>query len=119
MKKVLIAGGNGVIGRLLAEGLISDYEVTVLDKDHFDGKASSIQADAANYEELLKKIPKDTDAILNLLAVKIKYDIMDIAEFEKMTDVFYRASYYLCRAAAEPRHSKARVRQQQSCYRCI
>lgn len=82
-EKVLIAGGNGVIGRLLAEGLISDYEVTVLDKDHFDGKASSIQADAANYEELLKKIPKDTDAILNLLAVKIKYDIMDIAEFEK------------------------------------
>lgn len=55
MKKVLIAGGNGVIGRLLAEGLISDYEVTVLDKDHFDGKASSIQADAANYEELLDR----------------------------------------------------------------
>ncbi|AEP87868.1 NAD(P)-dependent oxidoreductase [Bacillus spizizenii] len=101
MKKVLIAGGNGVIGRLLAEGLISDYEVTVLDKDHFDGTASSIQADAANYEELLKKIPKDTDVILNLLAVNIKYDVMDIAEFEKMTDVFYRASYYLCRAAAE------------------
>ncbi|MCY7797768.1 NAD(P)-dependent oxidoreductase, partial [Bacillus spizizenii] len=47
MKKVLIAGGNGVIGRLLAEGLLSDYEVTVLDKDHFDGTASSIQADAA------------------------------------------------------------------------
>lgn len=101
MKKVLIAGGNGVIGRLLAEGLRSDYEVTVLDKDHFNDTASSIQADAANYDELLKKIPKDTDVILNLLAVKIKYDVMDIAEFEKMTDVFYKASYYLCRAAAE------------------
>ena len=34
MKKVLIAGGNGVIGRLLAEGLISDYEVFKLSDVH-------------------------------------------------------------------------------------
>lgn len=39
MKKVLIAGGNGVIGRLLVEGLRADYEVTVPDKDYVDGTA--------------------------------------------------------------------------------
>ncbi|WP_286058147.1 NAD-dependent epimerase/dehydratase family protein [Bacillus mojavensis] len=101
MRKVLIAGGNGVIGRILAEGLMSEYEVTVLDKDRYDGITHAIQADASNYEDLLKKIPRDTDVIVNLLAVKIKYDVMDVAEFEKMTDIFYRATYYLCRAAAE------------------
>lgn len=88
MRKVLIAGGNGVIGRILAKGLMSEYEVTVLDKDRYEGLAPAIQADASNYDDLLKKIPRDTDVIVNLLAVKIKYDVMDTAEFEKMTDIF-------------------------------
>lgn len=55
MRKVLIAGGNGVIGRILAKGLMSEYEVTVLDKDRYEGLAPAIQADASNYDDLLKR----------------------------------------------------------------
>ncbi|AKL85694.1 YtbQ [Bacillus atrophaeus UCMB-5137] len=101
MKKVLIAGGSGVIGRILAKGLSPEFQVAVLDKERCEDGFESYQADASSYPDLVKQIPNDTDVLVNLLAVKIKHDVLDIDEFEKMTDVFYRASYYLCRAAVE------------------
>lgn len=101
MKKVLIAGGSGVIGRILAKGLSPEFQVAVLDKERCEDGFESYQADASSYPDLVKQIPNDTDVLVNLLAVKIKHDVLDINEFEKMTDVFYRASYYLYRAAVE------------------
>lgn len=88
MKKIVIAGGSGVIGRILAKGLSTEFQVAVLDKERYDGGFESYQADASSYPDLVKHIPNDTDVLVNLLAVKIKHDVLDIDEFEKMTDVF-------------------------------
>ncbi|MED1144243.1 NAD-dependent epimerase/dehydratase family protein [Bacillus paralicheniformis] len=104
MKKVTIIGGNGTVGRVLAGGLAGDgYEVTVLDLKEPDEKPAVrfVRVDAADYNEVVKSIPLNTDAVINLLAVKPTGDLLDRREFEKMTDIFFKATYTILRAAAE------------------
>ncbi|MBU8700936.1 NAD(P)-dependent oxidoreductase [Bacillus sp. BS3(2021)] len=104
MKKVTIIGGNGTVGRVLAGGLAGEgYEVTVLDLKEPDEKPAVrfVRVDAADYNEVVKSIPLNTDAVINLLAVKPTGDLLDQREFEKMTDIFFKATYTILRAAAE------------------
>ncbi|AUZ40068.1 NAD(P)-dependent oxidoreductase [Bacillus sp. MBGLi79] len=104
MKKVTIIGGNGTVGRVLAGGLAGEgYEVTVLDLKEPDEKPAVrfVRVDAADYNEVVKSIPLNTDAVINLLAVKPTGDLLDRREFEKMTDIFFKATYTILRAAAE------------------
>ncbi|MCY8573339.1 NAD-dependent epimerase/dehydratase family protein [Bacillus haynesii] len=104
MKKVTIIGGNGTVGRVLADGLAGEgYEVTVLDLKEPDEKPAVrfVRVDAADYNEVVKSIPANTDAVINLLAVKPTGDLLDRQEFEKMTDIFFKATYTILRAAAE------------------
>lgn len=104
MKKVTIIGGNGTVGRVLADGLAGEgYEVTVLDLKEPDEKPAArfVRVDAADYNEVVKSIPANTDAVINLLAVKPTGDLLDRQEFEKMTDIFFKATYTILRAAAE------------------
>ena len=73
MKKVTIIGGNGTVGRVLAGGLAGEgYEVTVLDLKEPDEKPAVrfVRVDAADYNEVVKSIPLNTDAVINLLAPK-------------------------------------------------
>jgi len=104
VKKVTIIGGNGTVGRVLAGGLAGEgYEVTVLDLKEPDEKPAVrfVRVDAADYNEVVKSIPLNTDAVINLLAVKPTGDLLDRREFEKMTDIFFKATYTILRAAAE------------------
>lgn len=103
-EKVTIIGGNGTVGRVLAGGLAGEgYEVTVLDLKEPDEKPAVrfVRVDAADYNEVVKSIPLNTDAVINLLAVKPTGDLLDRREFEKMTDIFFKATYTILRAAAE------------------
>ncbi|MDL5142554.1 hypothetical protein QR312_11745 [Bacillus atrophaeus] len=72
----------------MSKGLSPEFQVAVLDKERYEGGFESYQADAASYPDLVKQNPNETDVLVYLLAVKIKHDVLDIAEFEKMTDVF-------------------------------
>ncbi|MBD1382530.1 NAD-dependent epimerase/dehydratase family protein [Metabacillus arenae] len=103
MKKIVIIGGNGTVGKLLAKGLSEDYIVELMDKNPSDDPNNKrfIIVDAANYQSLLSTIPKDTDVLVNLLAIKTSNNITDINEFEAMTDIYFKASYYILRAALE------------------
>ncbi|MCG1021853.1 NAD-dependent epimerase/dehydratase family protein [Sutcliffiella horikoshii] len=101
MKKIVLLGGNGTIGKILVEGLRQNYEVIVCDKQEQKDRANYLQLDATNYEELLEKIPHDTDVLVNLLATETSQHIEDIEQFNQMTEVFFKAGYYLLDVATK------------------
>ncbi|MFN2747566.1 MULTISPECIES: NAD-dependent epimerase/dehydratase family protein [Bacillus] len=104
MKKVMIFGGNGTVGRILAKGLSRDgYELTVMDlkKPESAMSARFVRGDATDYEQVVNSIPARTDVLINLLAVKPSGDLLDRNEFEKMTGIYFKATYSILRAAAE------------------
>lgn len=87
VKKVTIVGGNGTVGRVLAGGLAGEgYEVTVLDLKEPDDKQAVrfIRVDATDYNEVVKSIPAQTNALINLLAVKPSGDLLDRQEFRSL-----------------------------------
>ncbi|MGM0726959.1 NAD(P)-dependent oxidoreductase [Bacillus sp. GBSW2] len=98
MKKITIIGGCGVIGRILTKGLSSEYEITIIDQTSC--VKGAILADAANEQELYEAIPRDTDVIMHLLNMDMTHDVMNLEEFEKVNDIFWRSSYYMFRSAA-------------------
>lgn len=94
-----IVGGNGTVGRVLAGGLAGEgYEVTVLDLKEPDDKQAVrfIRVDATDYNEVVKSIPAQTNALINLLAVKPSGDLLDRQEFAKMTDIFLKRHIRFC-----------------------
>ncbi len=99
-KKVTIIGGAGTIGQILVNGLSETYEFVILDKNSASLPCKVIQVDATNYQELLDNIPKDTDAIINLLTIKSKDDLDNIDQFHKMTTIHFVSSFYILHAAA-------------------
>ncbi|MFS2259296.1 NAD-dependent epimerase/dehydratase family protein [Bacillus safensis] len=105
MKKITIIGGCGVIGRLLTKALSAEYSVTIIDLTSCVEEV--ILADAANEQNVYEAIPRDTDVILHLLNMDMTHDVMDHEEFAKMTDIFWRSTYYMFRSAA--RHGIRKV----------
>ena len=98
-KKVVLIGGSGTIGKVLYEGLNEKYEVMILDKQRPTFQAEFIEVDATNFDQLVTRIPSDTDALVNLLTIKTERDLEDIEEFHKMTEIHFIASFYILRAA--------------------
>ncbi|MBU7595575.1 NAD-dependent epimerase/dehydratase family protein [Metabacillus halosaccharovorans] len=100
-KKVTIIGGAGTIGSILVNGLSDTYDFVILDKNVHSTSlpCHAIEVDATNYQDLLDNIPKDTDAIVNLLTIKSKDDLKNIEQFHKMTNIHFIASFYLLHAA--------------------
>ncbi|MFC4386747.1 NAD-dependent epimerase/dehydratase family protein [Gracilibacillus marinus] len=93
-KKVVIIGGAGTIGIKLYEGLHHLYSIQLLDKlthHHLE----IIQVDATNYEKLSQQIPQNTDVLINLLRIETTDAVEDIDTFHDMTEVFFKASYYI------------------------
>jgi len=99
-KKIAIIGGNGLIGSILEEGLSDKYDITILDKK-VDDLPNHVEVDATNFEELIRKIPADCEALVNLLNVKTKNDFKDVNQFRKKTEIHFLASFYILRAAIE------------------
>lgn len=101
MKKVVLLGGSGTIGSVLARGLKEHYHVVIMDMIEPSWNGDFIQVDATNYEDLLEKTPGDTDVIINLLRTDTTKGIEDKECFEKLTSVFFQASYYILLVARE------------------
>ncbi|HZH62497.1 MAG TPA: NAD(P)-dependent oxidoreductase [Metabacillus sp.] len=102
-KKVTIIGGAGTIGSILVNGLCDTYEFVILDKNvpppFSTCRCRTVQVDATNYQELLERIPKDTDAIINLLTIRSNDDLNDLDQFHKMTNIHFISSFYILHAA--------------------
>ncbi len=106
LKKITIIGGSGTVGDILVEGLQHSYDVLVLDKHIQNNTATNHYVDATNYDELLSTIPKDTDVIINLLRIDTAHAIEPVEVFDQMTDVFFKATYYIMLIAKEFRIPK-------------
>ena len=98
-KKVTIIGGAGTIGSILYEGLRDKYDIVILDKNVSEQSAEFVMVDATNFESLLDSIPKDSDALINLLTIKTKNDLKDVQNFHKMTNIHFISSFYVMHAA--------------------
>ncbi|WP_449539619.1 NAD-dependent epimerase/dehydratase family protein [Ferdinandcohnia sp. Marseille-Q9671] len=97
-KKLAIIGGTGLIGSILEEGLKEKYDMVILDKK-VGQKPHHIEVDATDFDDLIGKIPRDCDALVNLLNVKTNNDFQDLSQFHKKTEVHFFASFYILRAA--------------------
>ncbi|CAG9620959.1 NAD-dependent epimerase/dehydratase family protein [Sutcliffiella rhizosphaerae] len=106
MKKVVIVGGNGTIGSILKEGLQVSFEVVICDKSIQEDTVNYIQLDATNYDEVYEKIPVDTDVLINLIATDNGKHIVDNKHFDLMTEVFFKAGYYLLDVATRKKIPK-------------
>ncbi|KAB8138926.1 NAD(P)-dependent oxidoreductase [Gracilibacillus oryzae] len=99
MKKIVIIGGNGTVGKKLTAGLEKQYQVLVLDKSIQEETSTSRYVDATKYDQLLDKIPQDADVLINLLRIETDQAVEDVEAFDQMTDIFFKASYYLMMVA--------------------
>lgn len=103
MKKVVLVGGNGVIGHVLKEGLENEYEyeIYIMDKNIEKPSKHQIQVDATDYTDLVSKIPRDADVLINLLRIDVPGDLVDITKMNQAVDIHFKASYHLLNAAVE------------------
>ncbi|KYG27013.1 NAD-dependent epimerase/dehydratase family protein [Alkalihalobacillus trypoxylicola] len=95
MKKIVIIGGSGTIGKVLVEHLQSKYKLYVADQELGKNQVNFIKIDATNQKDLHTKIPKDTDILVNLLATDNHRSLDDIEAFDRMTNIYLRSSYLL------------------------
>lgn len=102
-KKILLIGGLGVIGQILTGGLSEHYELIIADKHESPQKSRHdyIQLDITKYSQLVNKIPRDTDAIVNLTAMMEQPEIVDEDMIIAMTDLYIRGAYNVFLAAAQ------------------
>jgi NAD+ dependent glucose-6-phosphate dehydrogenase len=101
MKKIVLIGGSGTIGGILREGFVSEFEVVNLDLDVDERNQNDHKVDATIYDELVRSIPSDTDVLVNLLSKPQTDNLVDVAEMDKLVDVFLKASYHIFQAAIE------------------
>jgi NAD+ dependent glucose-6-phosphate dehydrogenase len=98
-KKVTIIGGAGTIGTILYKGLRDKYDIVILDKNVSEQFEEFVMVDATNFETLLHSIPKDSDALINLLTIKTENDLKDVQNFHNMTNIHFISSFYVLHAA--------------------
>ncbi|KML33604.1 NAD-dependent epimerase/dehydratase family protein [Rossellomorea marisflavi] len=101
MRKVVMVGGAGTVGKVLHDGLSDRYEMVTLDQEVPEWVENGVKVDATDEAELKRSIPEDTDILINLLTVSGEKDLKDTDEFMKMTRVHFISSFYLMRAAVE------------------
>lgn len=108
METIILLGGAGTVGQSLARNLATDYRIIILDLIDPKLKHDNIQyvvTDASNKEDLFKNIPSDVTALINLLNTDT-HNSLDHAQFERMTDIFFRSTYYIFQAAIEKKIPK-------------
>ncbi|WHY02779.1 NAD(P)-dependent oxidoreductase [Neobacillus sp. DY30] len=98
-KKVTIIGGAGTIGTILYKGLRDKYHIVILDKNVPEHSDEFVEVDATNFNMLLESIPKDSEALINLLTIKTENDLNNVQEFHKMTNIHFISSFYVLHAA--------------------
>lgn len=103
-KKIFIIGALGTIGRILTDGLKDQYHLVLADIKNHPHELNNlpyIQTDIRNYAQLVKNIPKETDVMINLVALPHKTDMVDIPIMDQMTEIYLKGSYHILMAAAE------------------
>jgi nucleoside-diphosphate-sugar epimerase len=106
--KLLLLGGLGVVGSILAPALSNKYEVLISDmKDEPPNlKYRYLQIDISNFLQLIDRVPGDIDVIVNLAALPEKECIVRGEDFTLMTDVYITGSYNVFLAAVRLRIGK-------------
>lgn len=101
MKKIVLIGGSGTIGSILREGFASEFELVNLDIEVNKENRTNRKVDATKYNELVRSIPNDADVLINLLSKPQTENLVDVAEMDKLVDVFLKASYHIFQAAID------------------
>ena len=107
MKKIVVTGGCGLLGRFVVSELAGAYEVTVLDiaepsPDERQEHCSYHQCDVLDREKVLKLL-RGHDAVVHLAGIDIAIKTIDAAYFE--TNVL--GTWNVLHAAELAGHSKA------------
>ncbi|MEJ2010053.1 MAG: NAD(P)-dependent oxidoreductase [Acidobacteriota bacterium] len=100
-KKIVLIGGLGTIGRILEKGLEDTYEVLVLDIAEPVGipEANYTKADVTQLDQLLKVIPDDAHALINLSGLPKIPSLADPEAARHSIDVYVVGSYNVLLAA--------------------
>ncbi len=108
IKKVLLLGGLGVIGRILEKGLADRYKLVLADrKSNNEVRADNyMQIDVTNFAQLMQRIPDDIDVIVNLTGLPEQNDIVSERDINLMTNLYIVGTYNIFLAAAYRRIPK-------------
>ncbi|MFC0558278.1 NAD-dependent epimerase/dehydratase family protein [Halalkalibacter alkalisediminis] len=101
MKKIVIIGGAGTVGIILTKAFLkNEHQVVIMDqqKNEEVSDAHFIEVDATNLHELTEKVP-EADVLINLLNTETSHAIDEVETFEHMTDIFFKATYYILHTA--------------------
>ena len=106
VKKVLIAGGSGFVGRALAKQLNdAGYEVTILSRNPNKAKAILPFAQALSWDQLASNTQTGFDAIVNLAGASIAGGRWTASKKEHLTSSRIQSTQALvsfCQNAASP-----------------
>ena len=95
-KNILIFGGLGIIGKILSHGFSSNkYNLIISDKipEIEQQNNNYIKIDVTNYDELIERIPKNIDVIINLIALPEQDNIVDTKTMNEMVDLYIKGVY--------------------------
>lgn len=106
MRKVLILGGLGVIGRLLSERLDRRYDITIADikapwHSASDLHCATRRVDVSDLVQVRANIEAGTDTIIDLVAMPRVSPIVDASTFALMTDTYSIGFYNVLLSATE------------------
>ena len=109
MKKILLLGGNGNVGKTLVESLGDKYHFIVYDKciSSINDKCECRICDASDYNALLAEMPDDIECIIILSSVKTEEGLLNPASYgTDFYDAFIRVPYNAFYIAKEKHISK-------------
>jgi len=92
MKKIVLIGGLGRVGKVLMNNLGNEYRFLIIDKKLSDDFPAII-AEIANFDQLMAAIPEDTDVIIDLTADDIPDKIPAREDFSLMKETYIQGIY--------------------------
>jgi NAD+ dependent glucose-6-phosphate dehydrogenase len=100
--KILLLGGLGVVGSILTPALSSKYDVLVSDIHNHPPNLTCqyLKIDISEFSQLIDKIPRDIDVIVNLAGLPIQEGLVGEEQVHFLTDVHIIGSYNVFLAAA-------------------
>lgn len=106
MRKVILVGGSGQIGRILRKGLSDQYEFIVVDKNIVNEDKNNIKIDVLDYTQLNEKMPQEADVLINLLSIPTTDKLVEVGTVRDIVDTFLIATYYLYMISVQKGYKK-------------
>ncbi len=100
-KKVLLLGGSGVIGQILQEYLATEYSFVSFDivKPSLKYCQNFIKQDIKLTNSFLRKIPNETDSVINLIGIPEQSPVVNPMKFNLMLNIYIKCTYNALLAA--------------------